>query len=265
MVAPMDQLPSRLLDLQDGKIKLVCNVDSLPELQYTTLSHPWSPNPAAHPQLVLERLQEYMQEVPQVELSERYLDAMRSTLALGIRYIWTDSLCIIQDSTEDWQREALKMATVYGRTACSISYAYPPSDDNGKQHLRDPRVQLPCQLFPPQSGSDNSNGSPRTLIVQDRPGFVTQFWSPSLYKTTWPLLSRAWVYQERLLCPRNVYYGPNRLMWECCESTEDEFFGQMPHMRDQSDASTLCLLVSSKASKTTRIPTTISGNSGILS
>lgn len=229
MVAPTDQLPSRLLDLQDGKIKLICNVDSLPLLQYTTLSHVWGPDPTACPQLVLERLQEFMLEIPRAELPTKYLDAIRITLALGIRYIWIDSLCIIQNSKEDWQREALKMATVYGRTACNISYVYPPSDTNGKEHLRDPRVNLPCQLFPPQSGNDTSKETSGTLVVQDNPGFVAKFWSPNTYKSTWPLLSRAWVYQERLLCPRNVYYGPSRLMWECCESIEDEFSGPLPN------------------------------------
>jgi hypothetical protein len=32
-----------------------------------------------------------------------------------------------------------------------------------------------------------------------------------------PLLTRGWVVQERLLSPRNVYFGGDELCWECCE------------------------------------------------
>lgn len=32
---------------------------------------------------------------------------------LGYRYLWIDSLCIIQDDHQDWQRESGRMADVY--------------------------------------------------------------------------------------------------------------------------------------------------------
>ncbi|KAK0724384.1 hypothetical protein B0H67DRAFT_473649, partial [Lasiosphaeris hirsuta] len=42
------------------------------------------------------------------------------TRRLGRKYIWVDSLCIIQDDTSDWEAEALKMATVYAMAAVTI-------------------------------------------------------------------------------------------------------------------------------------------------
>lgn len=38
----------------------------------------------------------------------------------------------------------------------------------------------------------------------------------------YPLLDRAWVYQERLLSPRVLHFGPNELFWECCQIMECE-------------------------------------------
>ncbi|USP78310.1 hypothetical protein yc1106_05584 [Curvularia clavata] len=34
-------------------------------------------------------------------------------------------------------------------------------------------------------------------------------------KPLWPLLSRAWVYQERCLSPRVVYFGNDQIYWQC--------------------------------------------------
>ncbi|KAK7408823.1 hypothetical protein QQX98_009009 [Neonectria punicea] len=195
MVAPGTELPSRVLDLEGDKIKLECNVKKLSPLQYTTLSHMWGPDPNACLQLTKSRLREYQSDIPSSLLPTKYLEAIRIAKALGFRYIWINSLCIIQDSDEDWKKEALKMATVYGRTALNISK------------------------------SCSANSTP--LIVQHNPNFLNKFWSPSTYKQVWPLLSRAWVFQERLLCPRNIYYGQDRLLWECCQGLEDEFSGPL--------------------------------------
>jgi hypothetical protein len=40
------------------------------------------------------------------DLSQTFQDAIILTWRLGFRYIWIDSLCIIQDSAEDWQIES---------------------------------------------------------------------------------------------------------------------------------------------------------------
>ncbi|KAH7378009.1 hypothetical protein BKA64DRAFT_585809, partial [Cadophora sp. MPI-SDFR-AT-0126] len=34
-----------------------------------------------------------------------FRDAIELTRTLGIRFLWIDSLCIIQDDIEDWERE----------------------------------------------------------------------------------------------------------------------------------------------------------------
>ncbi|KAF5013167.1 hypothetical protein FDECE_812 [Fusarium decemcellulare] len=183
----------------------------------------WGPDPSAGLRLTLEDLGHFKAEIPETSLPTKYLEAIRITKALGFQYIWIDSLCIIQDSAEDWNKEARKMSAVYGRSSCNISYVHPPSDAATKQHLRDPRRSLPCRILPSSWSSETSIRP--SLIIQRTEHPLRRHWSANVFKGDWPLLSRAWVFQERLRCPRNIYYGSEILYWECCEGVEDEFYG----------------------------------------
>ncbi|RYP04364.1 hypothetical protein DL764_004500 [Monosporascus ibericus] len=213
MVAPSQQLPSRLLDLGDNKLRLECDVQSILGLRYATLSHVWGNDPASYLQLKEATLKAFKTEVPFDAIPVKYKDAIRITRALRIRYLWIDSLCIIQDSPNDWKTEALKMAAVYGCSACNISYTHAPSEEAAKRYLRDPRVNIPF-----------------AVVVQPIAGTIHGSWSTEAYRKVCSLLSRAWVFQERLLCPRTVSYGHDRLLWDCCETFNDEFSGPMPYV-----------------------------------
>jgi hypothetical protein len=48
-----------------------------------------------------------------LSLPQNFQNAVFMTRALGSRYIWVDSLCIIQDSAEDWAREGSQMDEVH--------------------------------------------------------------------------------------------------------------------------------------------------------
>jgi hypothetical protein len=45
--------------------------------------------------------------------------------------------------------------------------------------------------------------------------FQLRFQEDSNWPNAWPLLQRAWVYQERRLSPRIVHYGEHQIRWEC--------------------------------------------------
>ncbi|WAO92468.1 HET domain-containing protein [Fusarium falciforme] len=229
LVAQKGELPSRFLDVSGGAIKLECRPSVLKGVRYTTLSHSWGKDPSLCPQLKQALLESFKTRILEPGLPAKYLDAIRITRDLGFRYIWIDSLCIIQDSEEDWKKESLKMASVYGRTSCNISYMYPPLDEGQKRFLRDPRLDLPCKIWPTLSqtkGKQSTGKTSKYVLVQNAPGWIGSSWASMTQDDLWPLLSRGWVFQERILCPRNVYYGGPRLLWECCEGVKDELLGQ---------------------------------------
>ena len=54
-------------------------------------------------------------------LSPTFQHAVAVTKQLGIRYLWIDSLCIVQDSKEDWRSESARMSSVYNHSTLTIA------------------------------------------------------------------------------------------------------------------------------------------------
>ncbi|PVH85045.1 heterokaryon incompatibility, partial [Cadophora sp. DSE1049] len=65
------------------------------------------------------------------ELPKTFRDTVVVTRRLGIRYLWIDSLCIIQDSSMDWARESSKMQGVYAGAILNISADASTNSDVG--------------------------------------------------------------------------------------------------------------------------------------
>jgi len=53
------------------------------------------------------------ERIPLATLPPTFRYAMLVTRDLGVRYLWIDSLCILQDSAVDWEREAPQVGAVY--------------------------------------------------------------------------------------------------------------------------------------------------------
>jgi hypothetical protein len=45
------------------------------------------------------------------DLPQTLQDAVFMTKALGLEYLWIDSICIVQDDEDEWAMEAAKMET----------------------------------------------------------------------------------------------------------------------------------------------------------
>ena len=69
----------------------------------------------------LDTLEDRMKDIPFNTLSCLFQDAVTVTRKIGIRYLWIDSLCIIQDSRQDWERESAAMGQVYEYAEVTIS------------------------------------------------------------------------------------------------------------------------------------------------
>lgn len=116
---------ARILDLGDApdasEVKL-CLSDSLePDAKYVTLSHCWGGITSEIPSLTTEMYDECLQHIAVMDLPRTFQDAIRLTQKLGIRYLWTESLCIIQDSPKDWLDQAEVMGEVYQGSYLNIS------------------------------------------------------------------------------------------------------------------------------------------------
>jgi hypothetical protein len=88
-------------------------------VQYASLSHCWGKLKIIT--LTTSNLAGFQHEIPLKELPKTFQEAIYVTRYLGLQYIWIDSLCILQDSSEDWAKESVQMADVYGAAEINIA------------------------------------------------------------------------------------------------------------------------------------------------
>ena len=50
--------------------------------------------------------------------------AIYITQHIGLDYLWIDSLCVIQDDTDDWMRQSANMSGVYAGSSLDIAASF---------------------------------------------------------------------------------------------------------------------------------------------
>lgn len=142
-----------------------------------------------------------------------YQDAVHIVRNLDVRYLWIDSLCIIQrgDNLADWQYEAANMGDIYANALCNISALNAPNSMSSMFSSRNPESISP----PIVVAKDGSRAL--SCVVSDE-----WFWQTEISNA--PLNLRGWVVQERLLSPRILYFGKRHLFWECGEQDAADIY-----------------------------------------
>ncbi|KAK1837581.1 het domain-containing protein [Colletotrichum chrysophilum] len=181
------------------------------DMRYIALSHCWgSPDVAAWMiQTTTETIGEFSQSIPWGGLTKTFQDAMLVAKHIGIRYIWIDSLCIVQDDAQDWALEASRMASVYENAHLTISAMGATDGRQGlfintgsepilRRHVHEiklPGLQYPIYVRRNASYGISESPDPREL-------------------TEMPLLYRGWVFQERILSSRILHFTEIELNFE---------------------------------------------------
>ena len=101
----------RVIDLRETPPRLLLTKKGQ-RARYATLSHCWGTvvNPIKTTSLSLA---ERMAGIPQKSMSKTLREAVIIARGLDIRFLWVDSLCIIQEDTADWVCKAALMARTY--------------------------------------------------------------------------------------------------------------------------------------------------------
>ncbi|KAJ4198714.1 hypothetical protein NW767_008705 [Fusarium falciforme] len=196
--APDGFLPSRLVEVLETYVRVVDTHDLDPvQTKYLALSHCWGPPETITAQLNDETYEEYTKEIPAAALPKTFKDAIAVTRKLGYRYIWIDSLCIIQHNVECWIKEGSQMCQIYENSLVTLAAASSPSGQGGLFY-NSPKIEITGTI--PESGQE--------YRLFARFNFNHRFFD-------YPLMNRAWVMQERLLSPRTLYFTSQELVWEC--------------------------------------------------
>ena len=202
-------LPTRVLDV-GSRVDPFLVVPKRKQARYATLSY--SVGQFNILKTTTETIDEYKTCIPMVKLPQTVRDAVELTRALGLRYLWVDSLCIDQSSLADWELELSSMAEIY---RCSTITIAATASNNAGAGCQPVRNKLPLVACRP---------APGITIV------------PEYRRDKWifqkgALEARAWTFQEVQLSQRVLRCGGEELVWQCrsCKRREGEPTAEKRH------------------------------------
>ncbi|KAF2170602.1 hypothetical protein M409DRAFT_51613 [Zasmidium cellare ATCC 36951] len=212
--------PTRLIYIGDTSddIRLFEAASTGLAFQWAALSHCWGGgDPFA---LKTGNMNTLLADIPIDELPATFKDAISVCRNLGIQYLWIDSLCIIQDDGQDWEREAAQMGMVYSEALVVISGGSSKNPDTPFLGPRDEDwIPQKFDFLTPKTGSRvpvtvrrrYASAAPLEQGLHQPP--YTSFWSHSYQKG--PLYKRAWCFQESHLPTRNIHFSHGSIIFEC--------------------------------------------------
>jgi hypothetical protein len=242
--SPKDfKFPFRVIDVQSGRL-----VEAMPDVRYVALSYVWGGvrqvmlNHLTRPYLEKEGSitpagltppkGEYLHVGLQLEEEGRTIprticDAIRLCQMIGERYLWTDSLCILQDeeymdgngawTNADKMAQIPNMNIIYGASVLTIIAA----------HGKDSNAGLPG-VHPSNSRTSQiigKIGDQMFLSYQDDP-------MHAFFRSEW--LKRAWTFQEFILSKRHIIFLPEQVVFHCHTLSwcEDHFMEMLDSPED---------------------------------
>ncbi|EIW52310.1 HET-domain-containing protein, partial [Trametes versicolor FP-101664 SS1] len=169
---------------------------------YLALSYVWGGD-QTH-KTTTSNISTYEQGIAPALLPATIRDAIYVTHMLGFRWLWVDSLCIIQDSDDDKRHEIGRMHHIYRYAHLTIIAA-------SAEHVSEGFLQE----RPPPPGMDFGNYK----TVRLTPAYSSQSRWPSTADLG-RMGTRAWCMQEYLMSPRSLIFHPQSLYFRCLTATQ---------------------------------------------
>ena len=196
LITPLSNIKLRLIDVRQR-----CLSPAPTACRYIALSYVWGRtevfqttqlNVAALHQK--NGLDKFFKNIPKT-----IRDAIDLVAMIGERYLWVDSLCIVQDDSREKHTQIANMDAVYGNAILSINAAAG----------QDANAGLP--------GVHQSSRKVEQFVLEYRPGrrliaaqpIMTDIADNSYWNT------RAWTYQERFLSKRSLTFVDNHVFFQC--------------------------------------------------
>jgi hypothetical protein len=181
---------------------------------YIVLSHAWGGIEIPCKTTKSNVTQYYDTGIDFENLPKTFQDAVRLTVAIGFQYLWVDSLCIIQDDIEDWQRESARMAAVYGAGTITLS-ATSADNSHGGCGLS-PKLQSVKRFCNVDSGRPDFAARKITGVGNSPTDILKKQLRDG------PVNTRAWILQEKMLSRRILHATYSQFVWECNVVKESE-------------------------------------------
>jgi hypothetical protein len=195
---------------------------------YVTLSHCWGA--ASFIKLTESNLDRLKKSINIKDLPKTFEDAIRFARRLGdkpgqIRYIWIDSLCIMQAhkpsqaQVSDWLKQSSVMHEIYRNSYCNISATAATDSNKGLFADREPHLLWEDEI---NLNTEEIPGYDPSELIQRCKILDLSFWEREVDEA--PVNRRAWVLQERLMAPRVLHFCKTQIAWECRKLDASESF-----------------------------------------
>lgn len=210
-----DFIPRRLIDV--GSWDESCE-PFLVELQepasYACLSYCWGPNTENVLKTTTNNLAAHFKHIRFSSMPPGIQDAVTVCRGLNIRYLWVDSLCLIQNDLKMWLQDASSMDLIYLNSHVTIAVQEPETCNKhflGKQSFGGSLLQDYISIdLATTEGNVHVEGFSRVETEDDY---------REAYREPYSLETRGWCFQESLLPNRRLCYNGKEMVWEClCRS-----------------------------------------------
>lgn len=178
--------PEYFIDTIDHKL-----VEAKDDERYVALSYVWGPGfrrgaEDAPLQLLKANLEDFEEGIPEADIPKTIMDAIWLAKKLGLRYIWVDRLCIVQDDESMKESHIRHMAYVFSNAYLTIIAAH----GDVQTGLLPLNPRRPTRVA---SGNREHND----LLLASK-------WN-----------TRGWTLQELLYSRRAVFFFEDTVTWEC--------------------------------------------------
>lgn len=207
-------LPRRVVDVGEPDITggypepLLCE-DANHLGNYVTLSYRWWNGMTMT--TTSSTLESRKKGIPLDSMPKTFQDAVTTTRKLGIRYLWIDALCIIQDLVQDWEEQSALMGEIYAGSSLNLSVSGATDFRKGFLHKRNNLEICGCRHPSLLTGSKRWNRNKAKIAKVICPNVPRH---DRLYDRD-PLRSRGWILQEHALSKRTLHFGLYEVYWEC--------------------------------------------------
>lgn len=213
-------LPRRVITMQpaNGIPKLYLRETDGATDKYIALSHCWGGFEGC--QSTTRNYTDRINGIQFASLPSTFQNAVTVALQLGVFHLRIDSLCIVQDDKDDWERESTNMTKVYSNAYLVLAAASADADYKGF-------LTTPDSIYR-GIGLESREGSGRDDLVMHtslehglrlNDMFLPYPLSPV---SLGPLGTRAWTLQETLLARRCIGFNQNQIAWECYNAIDCE-------------------------------------------
>ena len=189
--------------------------DEPKDLSYLALSHCWGASKFLT--LTKANYASFCKGLDIALLSKTFQHAISVCRRLGFRYLWIDSLCIIQDSPEDWLRQSVTMQDVYRYAELTIAASSAWDSSEGLFVHQHPLPLSPCLVG---TSVQDRKGLARGLYAMPRLNRARYSWERDVKYSR--LNSRTWVLQEQIMSPNVIYFGETQLYWRTGTTSVDK-------------------------------------------